>query len=49
MIIEKPLYSQHVTVSCGFWVGWIIGPYFFENQAGEVVSVNGRIALSNHD
>ena len=30
MIIEKPLYPQHVTVWCGFWAGGIIGPYFFE-------------------
>ena len=31
MIIEKPLYPQHVTVWCGFWAGGIIGPYFSEN------------------
>ena len=31
MIIEKPLYPQHVTVWCGFWAGGIIGPYIFEN------------------
>ena len=41
MIIEKPLYSQHVTVSCGFWAGGIIGHYFFANEAGAAVSVNG--------
>ena len=40
MIIEKPLYSQPVTVWCGFWAGRIIGPYFFENEAGLSVSVN---------
>ena len=27
MIIEKPLYSQRVTVWCGFWAEGIIGPY----------------------
>ena len=41
MIIEKPLYLQVVTVSCGFWAGGIIGPYFFENEAGAAVLVNG--------
>ena len=40
MIIEKPLYPQRVTVWCGFWAGGIIGPYFFENQAGAADSVN---------
>ena len=41
MIIEKPLYPQRVTVWCGFWAGGIIGPYFFENEAGAAVLVNG--------
>ena len=41
MIMEKPLYPQRVTVWCGFWAGGIIGPYFFENEAGVAVSVNG--------
>ena len=40
MIIEKPLYSQRVTVWCGFWARGIIGPYFFENKAGAAVAVN---------
>ena len=26
---------------CGFWAGGIIGPYFFENEAGAAVSVDG--------
>ena len=34
MIIEKPLYPQRVTAWRGFWAGGIIGPYFFENEAG---------------
>ena len=34
MIIEKPLFLQHVTVWCGFWAEGIIKPYFFENEAG---------------
>ena len=41
MIIEKSLYPQSVTVWCGFWAGGIIGPYFFLNEAGAAVSVNG--------
>ena len=40
MIIEKPLYPQGVTVWCDFWAGGIIGPYFFENEAGAAISVN---------
>ena len=40
MIIEKPLYPQRVTVWCDFLAGGIIGPYFFENEAGAAVSVN---------
>ena len=41
MIIEKPPCPQRVTAWCGFWAGGIIGPYFFENEAGAAVSVNG--------
>ena len=41
MIIEKPLYPQRVTVWYGFWTGGIIGPSFYENEAGAAVSVNG--------
>ena len=40
-IIKKPLYPQRVTVWCDFWAGWgIIGPYFFEIEAGAAASVN---------
>ena len=38
LIIEKPLYPQRVTVWSGFWSGGIIGPYFFESEAGAAVS-----------
>ena len=31
---------QRVTVWCGFWAGGIIGPYFFENEAGQAANVN---------
>ncbi|EFN78794.1 hypothetical protein EAI_16705, partial [Harpegnathos saltator] len=30
-----------VTVWCGFWAGGIIGPFFFENAAGQAITVNG--------
>ena len=41
MIIDKPFCPQRITVWCGFWEGWIIGPYFCENEAGAAVLVNG--------
>ena len=41
MIIEKPMHPQRVTVWCGLWAGGIIGPYFFQNEAGQTVTVNG--------
>ena len=40
MIVEKPLQLQRVTVWCGFWAGGIIGPYFYENEAGAAVLLN---------
>ena len=39
--IEKPTHPKRVTVCCGFWSRSIIGPFFFENEQGEVVIVNG--------
>ena len=36
---HAPVSSYNVW--CGFWAGGIIGPYFFENEAGAAVSVNG--------
>jgi hypothetical protein len=38
---EKPLHAQQATVWCRFWAGGVIGPYFFENEAGNAVTVNG--------
>lgn len=35
MIVEKQMYPQRATVWLGFWAGGIIGPYFFENEAGQ--------------
>ena len=39
--IEKPIHPKRVTVWCGFWSRGIIGPFFFENEQGLAVSVNG--------
>jgi hypothetical protein len=40
VIHEKPLHAQRATVWCGFWAGGVTGPYFFENEAGNAVTVN---------
>ena len=39
--LKASLYPQRVSVWCDFWAGGMIGPYFFENEAGAAVSVNG--------
>ena len=39
--IEKPKYPKRITVWCGFWSRGIIGPFFFANEQGELVTVNG--------
>ena len=39
--VEKPTHPKRVTVWYGFWSRGIIGPFFFENEQGEVVTVNG--------
>lgn len=36
------MHPQKVTVWCGFWAGGVIGPYFFENDVGEAITVNGE-------
>lgn len=38
---ELPLHPQKTTVWCGLWAGGIIGPYFFKNEEGRHVTVNG--------
>lgn len=50
VIVERPMHPPRVTVRCGFWSGGIIGPFFFENAAGNIVTVNGdryRAILTN--
>ena len=39
--IEKPTHPKGVTFWCGFWSTGIIGLFFFENEQGEAVIVNG--------
>ena len=39
--IENPTQPKRVTIWCGFWSKGIIDPFFFENEQGEVVTVNG--------
>ncbi|GFS77952.1 transposable element Tc3 transposase [Trichonephila clavipes] len=41
MYVETPLHPQKLTVGCALWVGGIIGPYFFRNDEGHNVTVNG--------
>ena len=40
--IESPTHPKRVTVWCGFWSRGIIGQFFFENEQGEAVTVNGN-------
>ena len=41
--IEKSTHSKRIwTVWCGFWSRDTIGPFFFENEQVEAVTVNGE-------
>ncbi|GFV62689.1 DUF4817 domain-containing protein [Trichonephila clavipes] len=39
--VETPLNTEKLTVWCALWAGGIIGPYFFKNDEGHNVTVNG--------
>ena len=39
--IEMTTHPKRFTVWCGFWSRGIIGLFFFENEQGEAVTVNG--------
>ncbi|GFS62367.1 putative DD41D transposase [Trichonephila clavipes] len=41
MYVETPLHPEKLTVWCALWAGGIIGPYFFINDEGHNVTVNG--------
>ena len=45
-VLETPLHSPKVTVWCALSAQGIIGPFFFENGAGETVTVNSRRYLA---
>ena len=40
-IQQLPMHPEKLTVWCGLWSGGIIGPFFFKNGAGAIVTVNG--------
>ncbi|GFU68321.1 retrovirus-related Pol polyprotein from transposon 17.6 [Trichonephila clavipes] len=39
--VETPLHPEKLTVWCALWAGGIIRPYFFKNDVGHNVTVNG--------
>ncbi|GFV78939.1 uncharacterized protein TNCV_4346981 [Trichonephila clavipes] len=39
--VETPLHPEKLTVWGALWAGGIIGPYFFKNDEGHNVTVNG--------
>ncbi|GFW10797.1 putative DD41D transposase [Trichonephila clavipes] len=41
LYVETPLHQEKLTVWCALWAGGIIGPYFFKNDEGHNVTVNG--------
>ncbi|GFW25480.1 uncharacterized protein TNCV_3722081 [Trichonephila clavipes] len=43
--VETPLLPEKLTVWCALWAGGIIGPYFFKNDEGHNVTVNGDRAV----
>ncbi|GFW06709.1 DUF4817 domain-containing protein [Trichonephila clavipes] len=48
--VETPLHPEKLTVWCALWAGGIIGPYFFKNDEGHNVTVNGdryRATITN--
>ncbi|GFS58028.1 putative transposase [Trichonephila clavipes] len=46
--VETPLHPEKLTVWCALWAGGIIGPYFFKNDEGHNVTVNGdRYMITN--
>ncbi|GFX67491.1 putative DD41D transposase [Trichonephila clavipes] len=48
--VETALHPEKLTVWCALWAGGIIGPYFFKNDEGHNVIVNGdryRATITN--
>ncbi|QQP49937.1 Putative DD41D transposase [Caligus rogercresseyi] len=49
-INELPMHPEKTTVWCGLWAGGIIGPFFFKDDRGRNVTVNGeRYRAMIHD
>nr|XP_034195323.1 uncharacterized protein LOC117611486 [Osmia lignaria] len=46
VIQQRPLYPKKITVWCGLWAAGIIGPFFFENERGDAVTVNDDFDLN---
>ncbi|KAK9877340.1 hypothetical protein WA026_017734 [Henosepilachna vigintioctopunctata] len=47
---KTPLHPEKLTVWCALWAGGVIGPYFFKNDDGQNVTVNGdryRVMITN--
>lgn len=40
IIAENPLYPPNVTVWCGIWANGVVGPYFFENDDENALTVS---------
>ena len=40
--IVKPTHPKRVTVWCGYWSRDLIGPFFFDNEQGDAVTINGE-------
>ncbi|CAK9831720.1 Transposable element Tc3 transposase [Anthophora retusa] len=45
-IVERSLHTKKVTVWCGFFIGGVIGPYFFETEEGASVAVTDELYRS---
>ncbi|GFX01214.1 retrovirus-related Pol polyprotein from transposon 412 [Trichonephila clavipes] len=43
--VETPLHPEKLTVWCALWAGGIIDPYFFKNDEGHNVIVNGDLGI----
>ena len=48
VIVKKLLHSTYITVWCAFCYGEVIGPYFFENEAGNAVRL-GQLGAQGCD
>ncbi|GFV81837.1 DUF4817 domain-containing protein [Trichonephila clavipes] len=43
--VETPLHPEKLIVCCTLWAGGINGPYFFKNDDGHNVTVNGDLCI----